>query len=511
MQKYNKNADLQLFLSPQFLTNFFNCILTTILANNYNFVQITDNSTMRRLTPVFFFLTCLLSLTGCQNKFDAQDYKAYFGGEILNPNNRYIVFLKDNVVIDSMLLDEKNRFFFAFDSLAPGMYTFKNEPEFQNVYFDKNDSIMVNMNAKKFDHSIVFCGRGDLKNNFLMDLYLKNEEDKNEMFYAYDKDIKEFKHALDSTYDTKLDYYKNRKEVIQWSEGFDFYVKTLINYNYYTKLELYPYIHQRRTAQDVKPKLPKNYYDFRKNINLNDERIINYQPFSTYLTAMLNNLAYKDCMDEDVNTDKALECNIVKLELTNKLFNTDKIKNSILNNIAFMYLLEDQNLLNNEKFLKAYFKYSTDNSKHNEILKISKAAQKLKPNTPLPDEILIDYTGEKQSLRSMINKQTVLFFWSKKSLAHFESAHIKVEELKKKFPNTQFFSINIDDDYREWQRTLNDYNLDPTVEFHATNYKNSKEKWVITKIQRTMIINADGTIKNAFVNLFDSNFIQLLP
>ena len=71
-------------------------------------------------------------------------------------------------MIDSVKIDANNRFFIKFDSLAPGLYTFKNEPEFQSVYFDKNDSIMVRINAKDFDNSIVFCGRGDQKNNFLI-------------------------------------------------------------------------------------------------------------------------------------------------------------------------------------------------------------------------------------------------------------------------------------------------------------------------------------------------------
>jgi hypothetical protein len=74
-------------------------------------------------------------------------------------------------------LDKTIGFYAKFDSLLPGLYTFKHyfEPEYQYVYFDKNDSLMVHINSKDFDESIVFCGRGDEKNNFLMELYLKNE------------------------------------------------------------------------------------------------------------------------------------------------------------------------------------------------------------------------------------------------------------------------------------------------------------------------------------------------
>ena len=104
----------------------------------------------------------------------SSDYVAYFGGEIVNPSSPYVFFCRDNEVIDTLKIDKNNRFFIQFDSLAPGLYTFKHEPEYQYVYFDKNDSIMVTLNSKDFDGSLVFCGRGDQKNNFLVELFLKN-------------------------------------------------------------------------------------------------------------------------------------------------------------------------------------------------------------------------------------------------------------------------------------------------------------------------------------------------
>ncbi|GAW90036.1 hypothetical protein FPS14_contig00038-0012 [Flavobacterium psychrophilum] len=43
------------------------------------------------------------------------------------------------------------------------MYTFKHEPEYQQIYFEKNDSLMVRLNTNEFDNSLTFCGRGDEK------------------------------------------------------------------------------------------------------------------------------------------------------------------------------------------------------------------------------------------------------------------------------------------------------------------------------------------------------------
>lgn len=53
-------------------------------------------------------IVSLTSLTSCKKDFEDDDYIAYFGGEIVNPNNNFILFLKDNKVIDTIFLDVKN-------------------------------------------------------------------------------------------------------------------------------------------------------------------------------------------------------------------------------------------------------------------------------------------------------------------------------------------------------------------------------------------------------------------
>jgi len=75
-------------------------------------------------------LTALVisGFTSCKKNFSGEDYVAYFGGEVSNPTSNYVLFCKNNVVLDSIPLNSDNTFFKKFDSLAPGMYTFKIEP-----------------------------------------------------------------------------------------------------------------------------------------------------------------------------------------------------------------------------------------------------------------------------------------------------------------------------------------------------------------------------------------------
>lgn len=451
------------------------------------------------------FTTILASLISCNSNKEAE-FVAYFGGEIINPNNPYVLFCKDNEVIDSIKLDNNNRFFIKFDSLAPGLYSFKHEPEYQYVFFDKNDSIMVRVNSRDFDNSIAFCGRGDLKNNFLIDLFLKNEKDRNNMFDVFGYDLNTFTQTIDASNKKIQTFYTNKKNEIKWSDEFDVIAKAAVDFNYYSKKELYPMIHKIRTGNDVYETIPTDFYSFRKNIDFNSETLSSYSPFVMYLSHMLNNMGGINYHNHFTEADLALKTNINKLNIADTLIKNEKLKNVILNNIAFTYLLEDQNMVYNQEFLKTYHKFSTDKSHKNEISKIGNAIQSLKVGNTLPEVELVDNTGKIVSSNTIINKNTVIFFWTSRAKSHYEAVHKKIVNYKKQYPNYQFIAINLNDSEEQWKKILSSYKFVGTTELHASDFENIKYKWAINKIHRTIILDKNGKIKNAFANIFDSQF-----
>jgi hypothetical protein len=448
----------------------------------------------------------LFSLTSCKKEFSDNNYIAYFGGEVSNPTSPFVLFCKNNVVIDSIPLNKDNTFSIKFDSLTPGLYTFKNEPEYQYVYFDKNDSIQVHIDSKDFDGSINFCGRGDQKNNYLIDMYLRNEKDKNEMFEVFDFGFDKFNNFINKTNKANKKFYDTKKEEIKWSDGFDIYAKGIVNFPNYTKKEIYPMIHKMRTGEDVTSKLPKDFYAFRKDIDYSNEALAEFSPFVMYLDHMLNNVGAVNYHNHFTDVDLALKTNINKLNIADTLIKNEKVRNIVLNNIALKYLLEDQNMVNNQEFLKTYHKYSTDNSKKNEILKIGNAIQLLTVGKKLPEVQLITAEGKTISSDAIITKNTVLFFWSEKLNSHLLAAHKKVLDFKTKYPNYNFIAINLDDDSDKWKTTLKKYNFGTITELHCSNFEDIKNKWAITKVHRTLVISNNKTIKNGFTNLFDLHF-----
>ncbi|QYJ67745.1 TlpA family protein disulfide reductase [Flavobacterium litorale] len=458
---------------------------------------------MGNIFKKLFLLSLLFTLMSCDNEDD--NYTAYFGGEVISPRSPYVIFSKDKKAIDTIPLDKNNRFFIKFDSLAPGMYSFRHEPEYQYIYFDKNDSIMVSVNAENFDQSLAFSGRGEKKNNFLMELYLLNEADRINSYRVYEKDYKDFIKEIDASYTKRAGFYNKNKKQIDWSEDFDVYAKTRLKFSQYTKKEHYPHLHNRRRDKKINLSLPNNYYSYRDSIDFNNKKLTAFSPFIRYTNAMLNNMAAAKMPKGKYIEDRPLRENIIKLKLADSIFNDEKIKNDILNNIAFSYLLEDQNIHNNKKFLAHYMELSTDNDSENEIMKIGNAIDDLESGNKLPEVALVDTNNNSFDIDNDIDKETVIYFWTTCSRSHLKMVNRKVTRLKKEFPNVNFIAINLDED-PEWKKIVTKTNFDKALQLRATSFQILKDKWVITKLNRTIILNADGTIKNGFTNLMHQNF-----
>jgi peroxiredoxin len=456
-------------------------------------------------------LTSFLALS-CHKDYGTEDFTAYFGGEVINPTSKYVLFLKDNEVLDTLLLDEKNRFFKKFDSLVPGLYTFKHDPEYQYIYFDKNDSLMVRINSVEFDESLVFCGKGDEKNNFLIELYLKNIQDHKNGFEAFDLSTLEFIKYTDSSHQTRLSFFESKKSDIKWSEGFDKIAQASLMYHYFAKKEIYPMMHKLRTGNDIHDLLPQNFYAHREKVRFNDEDLMHYSSFVRYLSHMLSNVSFEQIMHKThlTENEKAVEMAIVKLNIADTLFKNDYTRNNILDQITFNYLLEDQNVNNTERFLKRYRELSTNENKKSEITKIVNSIQKLGPGAPLPNLTLIKHDGTEVQSQDLLNRKSVIFFWTENSEKHLSSIHKKVKKYKEEFPDYQFIAINIDTSHDDWRDHLKKYKCNSIQYLKMKDFELLKEKWVITKLHRTIILNENGKIDNAFVNLFDAKFTNYL-
>lgn len=452
----------------------------------------------------FLFSLATLTLSCNKKEIDTNDFSAYFGGEVINPRAQYLLFFKDNNVVDTLFIDKNNKFSIKFDSLTPGMYIIKHSDKTKYVFFDKNDSLNLRINTKDFEHASSFYGTGKNKNNFLLELFAFNIDNKNNLDFHYGKNYKKFKRSNDSLKDARTAFYLRRKTEIGWDNDFDLYAQAMLDFEYYSRLEIYPFAHLEYTNENIKDSLPTDYYNFRNKIDFNNEKLSQFKPFTRYLAIMLNSMV----SDQDFKTD--YEKNIAKIKIVDSLISNQKVKNKILNNIAFVYLLEDQNIENNRAFLKRYLEISTDSTQQNEIVKIKNAINNLNDNNRLPNVELVDVNNKKFAIDKNIHKNTVIVFWTKNAINHYNSSQKKIDELTKSHPEYNFISINIDNDFDQWSKLVKFRNNPNTIELQAKDFSKLKDLWIINRLNRTIILNSDGSIRKVFANIFDDDFQEKL-
>jgi hypothetical protein len=137
-------------------------------------------------------------ISSCSNEKEPSSNRIFFGGQIINPSSRTVTLYQGNDPVEIFKLDRELRFQKTYDSLYNGIYKLEHLPEYQSLLLEKGDSLWVRINAATFDESIVYSGIGASKNNFLMELLLRQEKENNYLSSKYSRNRKKFSQLLDS-------------------------------------------------------------------------------------------------------------------------------------------------------------------------------------------------------------------------------------------------------------------------------------------------------------------------
>jgi hypothetical protein len=69
-------------------------------------------------------LLALFTVFGCKNNTNETGDYAFFGGEIINPNNDYVLLYDSKDKVDTLYLDHNNRFLRKISNFESGLYSF---------------------------------------------------------------------------------------------------------------------------------------------------------------------------------------------------------------------------------------------------------------------------------------------------------------------------------------------------------------------------------------------------
>ncbi|MEA1787368.1 transaldolase [Arenibacter sp. GZD96] len=454
-----------------------------------------------------YFLLCLIFL-GC-SVLEKGPNRVFFAGEIVNPTDRHIVLYKNDKTLDSVALNEDNMFFFQMNNIDEGLYHFNHSPELQYVYFEKGDSLVIRLNTLAFDESLIFTGKGAEINNFLLSMFLKDEEEKPFLETLYILEPEDFGKKIDSLRNTKYEVLDELLTQVKLSDKAIEVAKASIDYNLYIAKEKYPFYHKKRTGKGTLHELNKGFYEYRKQIPYNNTNLTYFRPYYNFMKYHFGNLSYMTCttncgLDSYEVKDK-LHYNKHTLELIDSLVVDKDLRDNLFRNVAIDYFLKaKEDMESNQLFIEKFLSLSGNNRHIKEITQLYEGIKNMQPANELPAVGLQDRNHDNIALAELAqNKNVVFYFWSGTQLGHFDKISKTVHELSAKHPDYAFIGLNWNTDPAQWNSLLTKHQLDQTLQYRIIDFNEMAKNLVFDDFNKAIIVK-NGRISNGFGNLYSS-------
>ncbi len=451
---------------------------------------------------LLFLFTALLS---CKNKEEDAVQTTWISGQIVNPKLDYVIFSKGNNILDTIKLDSNNFFLYKTNKIKSGLYSFKHS-ESQVFFIEPGDSLLIHINTIDFDELLAYSGEGGEQNNLLMDLYLMNETENQNLPKWYSLSSEDFETKIDSLKEIKISEYNDFIEDNPVADDFKTVALANIEYDYYSKKEMYGAANRRNPE-----KLDTNFFDYRKDINFAWDELKFYYPYYRFMNRYFENIVCSEYDGKKPVDRNSFAYNYRKIQLIDSIVTSDSIKNSLLRLNAMYYLLNANDSDEERKFFEAFSKMNTNKKIEEEVSKIFDVSVALTSGNTLPNVLLVNTDNVVKDLQSLVNSPTVIFFWSAQSSTQYRNIHSRAAELKAKYPEYDFFGINTDTHFKKWRETVQKLGYNPETEFQFENLAEADKKLALNySMNKVFILDKNSVILEGKTNMFNTNFEELL-
>ena len=255
---------------------------------------------------------------------------------------------------------------------------------------------------------------------------------------------------------------------------------------------------------------PKKFYNYRKNIDLGNSELRTYYPYYRLLDVYFDNITYPTYSKSTTADRRSFVHNYNKIKLIDSLITNDSLKEKLIVRNTRRYLLYAKNP---EKELEmiAFFKEHVSNKQSQQTMEaLASATMKLTPGQIVPNVLLLKTDNTVKDLHSIINKPSVLYFWSLESVKHFKDIHSKASELASKYPEYQFIGINTDTHFKKWRKAVMASGYREVNEYQFEDIESAEHTLVLNSHNKALIVSKDAKILESNTNLFNNGIEQQL-
>jgi len=199
------------------------------------------------------------------------------------------------------------------------------------------------------------------------------------------------------------------------------------------------------------------------------------------------------------------------LKVLDKRISGSLLRNNLARAIAFEELLTFENHGQHERFLQYYATVNNSPVYLAEILALHTNITNMEPNSPLPKIAIQNVNRETVSSASIFNNSTtVIYFWSQTQMNHYKNTLERVKALQKRYPKIRFVGICIQPFNSMVDQVQKMMEINPQDQFSLVDFEKASEAWVLTLLNKAIILNSKGRIIEGFGNFSATEFQELL-
>ncbi len=385
-------------------------------------------------------------------------------GKIANPTVKKVFIGSYNnlinyelVYLDSAELNSNGNFSMTFSCDHPIHALFYHGNEYTKLFIVPGDSLQMTLDAKQFDETLHYQGKGEFINNYLANKMrvFSNPDDFNTL---YNRSEASFNRRNDSIRKVKQNfidtYFSNSKNKSSTIRKYVEEEESEILCEWATAKLEYPGIYSYLNHLPYNLETPDSYFDFLKTVIIQDSKSVITEAYVQFIEQYIY-----DLVDKKIKKDTTLNRFVLKAEMIEQHF-SGEVREFLLAKWSYDCFARLNDLDNGKAIYEKYKKLSRSKKYLDLLDKAMVKASRLVVNKPAPDFTLLDMQGKKVSLSDFKGKVVYLDIWSSWcGPCRMEIPYAKKLEEEMRGKDIVFLCVSIDDDEESWKKIIRDKEL----------------------------------------------------
>lgn len=390
------------------------------------------------------------------------------------------------------VLNDKGEFSLTFSVQQPVLADLTNGEDGITLFLQPGDNLDVKFNAGDVVKSIKFKGKGEAENTYLREH--EKRFDNIDEYQALPENIYQkeagFVKIIDGRKEDELEYLESFTAKSPVSEAFKKYAKAQIEFAWANDRLTYPELREKIVFAEKRPVMTPAFYDFFKNLDLNNNAAFISPTYNQYVFNYLKYLA------EEAKVKKT------DPEYFYTMFDQAKTKLSgAALNLAQARVLYEACKVGHigftERILNDFNKTNTNQEYASIINQMYEANKRFALGATAPDFKLTTVKGDTIRLSDLKGKLVYLSFWQTDcGLCLMDMPH--GQELAKKMEGKEivFLNIGMDKDEKNWRSMVTKKQLLGTHAYGKVAGQDLSKIYELKETPSYFLIAEDGTFLN---------------